>query len=852
MGACPYLGIKDDSTIMLSMPSRMHRCHAEQPLRSPELDYQTRCCLTSEHESCPIYKSAGLKRAQQRAASSVPVRQIPMRRGLLLFGVLLLAGGLIAAAVYASGIAPVPDIATLLGNGAVAAESTPLPATSTPMLVAMNDGTTPDTSGDRGEIALASGAGTPLAASTPLPKQTAASEETATPTLEPTPTATVAPTDTPVPPTATLAESASDGAAAAANVSPSPVMQATPTASETASATTEDAQSLRLTPDASQVGWLDSSNAISTWGDSFLYAGQVDGASLISGMRFDLSRISRGAPIYAGSFQMTGLADDRLNPAEGGLWRVQMIAASELSSLEDANFMMLYSAPASVTMKRDLTATELERNKVNTWDLGEFDLAWLEKQILDGATSLIVRVVQVPEGNGTTLFAWDSGLGDRSNGNSPAFNFSIGAAPATPPPLPTREYLVATFTPVPANVLTLVAQQETATQLATSVGTATPVPPFITPTPQAEDLRTLQARAQEQELPAIAVITPTPASSAEATANAEYATAVALTTGTYTPVPADFVTPFVIPPSPPAQNVLTEVARIAEATAAAAEVRETPTPAPHNMLIGEWITATPTAVNAATAAAISVEATRLVEIYGRPTETPFHWLVYTLTPTPMPTSTPTTPPIILASDFTPTPVPTATEFIPATLPDEYKNLIFYKKHTNSGESTWVVDPATGETGLVTRDWIYPMARKSLTLSPNGQEEVFVRTNDQGIAELFIRRLDSTRDRKLTAFTASSYDPAWSPDGQWIAFVSSNSGNDEIYRVSPDGAIVQQLTHNNWEWDKHPSWSPDSSKIVFFSNRDVGRTQIWVMNADGSGQQRLVVSEDEDMYPVWAR
>lgn len=108
------------------------------------------------------------------------------------------------------------------------------------------------------------------------------------------------------------------------------------------------------------------------------------------------------------------------------------------------------------------------------------------------------------------------------------------------------------------------------------------------------------------------------------------------------------------------------------------------------------------------------------------------------------------------------------------------------------------------------------------------------------------------DTQLTTFADDSYDPTWSPTGEWIAFVGTNTGNDEIYRVSPDGQTVQQLTFNSFEWDKHPTWSPDGSQILFYSNRETGRRQLWIMNVDGSGQRNYSSDEYEDWDPVWTR
>lgn len=778
MCACPYLGLYDDATIMLSETTPAHRCFGTKPPTSPSTDHQASYCLVAAHANCPFYLAAS-KQDDGRRTTAGPARTQRRGSSALVFAAILTVAVLVAGAVFAAngtfGILPLP---------------TPPPV----------------------EIAVAT---TPPAT------------ETSTATL--TPLSTVeeeAPTSTP---TAALAE------LALPTVTPAP-----------------DVQRVVLTPLSGGAGWWDSSDAVQVGlNDSFLYAGVYGEESLLSAVRFNLNRIPRGAPILSGEVQLNGLADERLNAGADGIWRVQLIPENELANLIGADFMMVYSAAAPITL-RELRTQDLGRDRLNTWQLDPATLRWLEEQRIMGAESIIVRITASTNDTGDTLFAWDSGLGQKTAGVPPALVFDVGAPPATPPPLPTYDYLVATFTPVPENVLTVVALQNTATAVAETIGTYTPVPPFITPTPLPENLATVQAAARLAGLPAVVAETPAPANDATATAQAEFATAVAVTTGTFTPVPTEYVTPFVVPPSPPAENVATVVARVAAATAAAQTGGPTSTPLPYNAVLGEFVLATPTPQNVATAAAIALAATADAQTFGSAAPTPFHWIVITATPEPRPTATPTTPPLILAEDFTPTPIPTATEFIPASLPNEFKNLIFFQRGSGAGAEIWIFNPTTEQTGLITRDWLYPLARANLTLSPDGQQEAFVKRDAAGVAQIHVRTLGSDRSRQITSFGRDSYDPAWSPTGEWIAFVSNNPGNDEIYRVTPDGSIVERLTNNNWEWDKHPTWSPDSSQIVFFSNREVGRTQLWIMNADGSRQRSLLSSEFEDLYPVWTR
>jgi TolB protein len=60
-----------------------------------------------------------------------------------------------------------------------------------------------------------------------------------------------------------------------------------------------------------------------------------------------------------------------------------------------------------------------------------------------------------------------------------------------------------------------------------------------------------------------------------------------------------------------------------------------------------------------------------------------------------------------------------------------------------------------------------------------------------------------------------------------------------------------MTWNEWEWDKHPSWSPDGTQIVFWSNR-TGHQQIWVMDADGGNLYSLSRTGFNDWDPVWIK
>jgi Tol biopolymer transport system component len=83
----------------------------------------------------------------------------------------------------------------------------------------------------------------------------------------------------------------------------------------------------------------------------------------------------------------------------------------------------------------------------------------------------------------------------------------------------------------------------------------------------------------------------------------------------------------------------------------------------------------------------------------------------------------------------------------------------------------------------------------------------------------------------------------------IAFTSHRDGNYEIYVMDADGSGQTRLTNNPAD-DDFAAWSPDRSQIAFQSNRD-GDYEIFVMDADGGGQTQLTSDPAADLHPAWS-
>jgi Tol biopolymer transport system component len=130
-------------------------------------------------------------------------------------------------------------------------------------------------------------------------------------------------------------------------------------------------------------------------------------------------------------------------------------------------------------------------------------------------------------------------------------------------------------------------------------------------------------------------------------------------------------------------------------------------------------------------------------------------------------------------------------------------------------------------------------------------------------ELYVMNPDGSGKRRLVrnALLYKLYDLAWSPDRRKLLFAAhlarsaqpcdrGGPCNKEIFVINADGSGLRRLTRNAGA-DLEPAWSPDGQKIAWTSTGHGTGTDVFVMNADGSDQQNLTPKPGNQRGPRWS-
>lgn len=174
--------------------------------------------------------------------------------------------------------------------------------------------------------------------------------------------------------------------------------------------------------------------------------------------------------------------------------------------------------------------------------------------------------------------------------------------------------------------------------------------------------------------------------------------------------------------------------------------------------------------------------------------------------------------------------------------------IVYVSNPNSKLDVFIVGPDGGKPKRLTDDYFNDLQP---VLSPDASRVAFVSMRDNPRGDIYVITVNGGRVTRLTSGAGASAAPSWSPDGSRIVFESTNGAVDptptadgaksDIFIMNADGSHVVRLT-NDAVADQLPTWSPDGDWIAFNSARDYhadpSARDLYRMHTDGTGVERL--------------
>jgi TolB protein len=184
------------------------------------------------------------------------------------------------------------------------------------------------------------------------------------------------------------------------------------------------------------------------------------------------------------------------------------------------------------------------------------------------------------------------------------------------------------------------------------------------------------------------------------------------------------------------------------------------------------------------------------------------------------------------------------------------------------------DSANGTLLLMLRDGLDAPARPVLgttdlpghiegaALSPDGSQIAFTYgTVDRGApgpTQIYLVNLASGAYRALTSHAAGAYDPAWSPDGRWVAYAARQGNGTAILAIHPDGTGQRALVEGGS--NRAPAWSPGGEQLAFVRLKGAGYGLFQVeLTAPGGGLaagRPQEIGDYSDLDPAagvsWAR